>query len=152
MENPTWKFIFFAAILFQVAFSAPPPGPRPDLLSEIGEHEHGVNGFSLPSGNNDDLASLITNFLQGQGSSGSNYQGHTGYQNHPPPGELHESFLNNYLHDWMTKIFVDLAAIFGLFSKLFGIFFLFFCIFLKIFQELILQLKLMGIPKQHLIP
>jgi len=29
---------------------------------------------------------LITNFLQGQGSSGSNYQGHTGYQNHSPPG------------------------------------------------------------------
>ena len=116
MENPTWKFIFFAAILFQVAFSAP---PRPDLLSEISEHEHGPGPRS---GNNDDLASLITNFLQGQGSSSSNFQGHTGYQN-PPPGELHDSFLNNYLYDWMTKIFVDLAAIFGLFSKLFGRFF-----------------------------
>ena len=34
MDNPTWKFIFFAAILFQIALSAPPmPGPPMDFES-----------------------------------------------------------------------------------------------------------------------
>ena len=38
MENPTWKFIFFAAILFQIALSAP-PGPGPALDVESGWQE-----------------------------------------------------------------------------------------------------------------
>merc|ERR1712038_2192777 len=81
MENPTWKFIFFAAILFQLAKSAPPgphgpPGPPLDF--ESGWDDQGPRSAA---GNNGDLATLITNFL-GQGSSGSNPQDNSGHQNH----------------------------------------------------------------------
>merc|ERR1712018_731182 len=75
MENPTWKFIFFAAILFQIALSAP-PGPPMDF--ESGWEE----GPRSAAGNNEDLATLITNFLGGQGSSGSNHQVNSGHHNH----------------------------------------------------------------------
>lgn len=79
MENPTWKFIFFAAILFQLAISAPPP-PGPPLDFESGWEEDGRPRSA--AGNNEDLATLITNFLGGQGSSGSNPQDNSGHQNH----------------------------------------------------------------------
>jgi len=75
MEYPTWKFIFFAAILFQMALSAP-PGPPMDF--ESGWEE----GPRSAAGNNEDLATLITNFLGGQGSSGSNPQDNSGHHNH----------------------------------------------------------------------
>ena len=75
MENPTWRFIFFAAILFQIALSAP-PGPPMDF--ESGWEE----GPRSAAGNNEDLATLITNFLGGQGSSGSNHQANSGHHNH----------------------------------------------------------------------
>merc|ERR1712223_1701065 len=80
MENPTWKFIFFAAILFQLAISAPPGPPGPPLDFESGWEEDGRPRSA--TGNNEDLATLITNFLGGQGSSGSNPQDHSGHQNH----------------------------------------------------------------------
>ena len=78
MENPTWKFIFFAAILFQSAISAPPGPPGPPLDFESGWEE----GPRSAAGNNEDLATLITNFLGGQGSSGSNPQDNSGHHNH----------------------------------------------------------------------